>query len=70
LWDRVIMPLVDLEQGRHDVYGWLEFVFEFCEGRPFVSYQPVRGERAHPHAGAVAQGRLREPSLRKSVPTT
>jgi hypothetical protein len=38
LWDRVIMPLVDLEKGRDDVYGWLELVFQFCEGKPFVYY--------------------------------
>ena len=38
LWDRVIMPLVDLEKRRDDVYGWLELVFQFCEGKPFVYY--------------------------------
>ena len=38
LWDRVIMPLVDREKGRDDVYGWLELVFQFCEGKPFVYY--------------------------------
>ena len=32
------MPLVDLERGRDDVYGWLELVFQFCEGKPFVYY--------------------------------
>ena len=32
------MPLVDLEKGRDDVYGWLELVFQFCEGKPFVYY--------------------------------
>ena len=37
-WNRVIMPLVDLEKGRDDVYGWLELVFTFCEGKPFVYY--------------------------------
>ena len=39
LFDRVINPLVDLERGpRDDVYGWLELVFQFCEGKPFVYY--------------------------------
>ena len=39
LWERVIMPLVDLEKGSDDdVYGWLELVFQFCEGKPFVYY--------------------------------
>jgi hypothetical protein len=38
LWDRVIMPLVDLEKRRDDVYRWLELVFQFCEGKPFVYY--------------------------------
>ena len=38
LWDRVIMPLVDLKKRRDDVYGWLELVFQFCEGKPFVYY--------------------------------
>jgi hypothetical protein len=39
LWERVIMPLVDLEKGpRDNVYGWLELVFQFCEGKPFVYY--------------------------------
>ena len=23
---------------RHDVYDWLELVFRFCEGKPFVYY--------------------------------
>lgn len=36
LWERVIMPLVDLEKKRDDVYGWLELVFRLCEGKPFV----------------------------------
>jgi hypothetical protein len=56
LWDRVIMPLVDLEKGRDDVYGWLELVFQFCEGKPFVYYsQYVPSARIY-GAGAVAQG--------------
>ena len=38
LWDRVIMPLLELEKRRDDVYGWLELVFQFCEGKPFVYY--------------------------------
>ena len=38
LWNRVIMPLVNLEKERDDVYGWLELVFQFCEGKPFVYY--------------------------------
>ena len=38
LWERVIMPLVHLEKGHDDVYGWLELVFQFCEGKPFVYY--------------------------------
>jgi len=38
LWERVILPLVDLEKRRDDVYGWLEIVFQFCEGKPFVYY--------------------------------
>ena len=37
LWDRVIEPLVVLGQG-DDVYDWLELVFRFCEGKPFVYY--------------------------------
>ena len=33
------MPLVDLEEGpRDNVYGWLELVFQFCEGKPFAYY--------------------------------
>jgi hypothetical protein len=38
LWERVILPLVDLEKRRDDVYSWLEIVFQFCEGKPFVYY--------------------------------
>ena len=38
LWDRVIVPLVDLEPGRDDVYGWLAVVFRLCESKPFVYY--------------------------------
>ena len=42
------MPLVDLEKGRDDVYGWLELVFPFCEGKPFVYYsQYVPSARIH-----------------------
>ena len=37
-WDRVIQPLVNLEDERDDVYHWLELVFGFCEGKPFVYY--------------------------------
>ena len=37
LWDRVIEPLVVFGQG-DDVYDWLELVFRFCEGKPFVYY--------------------------------
>lgn len=48
LWDRVIMPLVDLENGRDDVYAWLELVFQFCEGKPFVYYsQYMPSARVH-----------------------
>ena len=49
LWERVILPLVDLEKGRgDDVYGWLELVFQFCEGKPFVYYsQYVPSARIH-----------------------
>ncbi len=38
LWDLVIKPLVDLKTVRDDVYDWLELVFSFCEGKPFVYY--------------------------------
>ena len=39
LFDRVISPLVDLERRpRDNVYGWLELVFQFCEGKPFAYY--------------------------------
>ena len=38
LWDRVIMPLVDLPKRRDNVYEWLEVVFQFCEGKPFAYY--------------------------------
>jgi hypothetical protein len=38
LWDRVIEPLVDLEKGRDNLYGWLKLAFSFCEGKPFVYY--------------------------------
>ena len=42
------MPLVDLEKGRDDVYEWLELVFQFCEGKPFVYYsQYVPSARIH-----------------------
>ena len=41
-WDRVIQPLVNLEDGRDDVYHWLELVFSFCEGKPFVYYSAYR----------------------------
>ena len=42
LWERVIMPLVDLQEGpRDNVYGWLELVFQFCEGKPFAYYSQV-----------------------------
>jgi hypothetical protein len=37
-WDGVIGPLVHVEQGRDNVYHWLELVFRFCEGKPFVYY--------------------------------
>ena len=54
LLDRVINPLVDLEKGpRDDVYGWLELVFQFCEGKPFVYYsQYVPSARIHALARA------------------
>jgi hypothetical protein len=38
LWNRVIEPLLDLQKGREDVYDWLEVMFAFCEGKPFVYY--------------------------------
>jgi hypothetical protein len=38
LWTRVIEPLLDLQNGPEDVYDWLELVFTFCEGKPFVYY--------------------------------
>ncbi len=37
-WDRVIEPLLDLQTVREDVYDWLEVMFAFCEGKPFVYY--------------------------------
>ncbi len=37
-WKRVIDPLLDLQNGREDVYDWLELMFTFCEGKPFVYY--------------------------------
>jgi len=47
-WDRVIMPLLDLEKGHDDVSAWLEVAFQFCEGKPFVYYsQYVPGARIH-----------------------
>jgi hypothetical protein len=48
LWERVIMPLVDLEKGRDHVYEWLELLFQFCEGKPFVYYSHyVPSARVH-----------------------
>ena len=36
------------EPGRDDVYDWLELVFTFCEGKPFVYYsQYVPSARIH-----------------------
>jgi hypothetical protein len=37
-WNRVIEPLLDLQSVREDVYDWLEVMFTFCEGKPFVYY--------------------------------
>jgi hypothetical protein len=37
-WSRIIQPLVDLQDGREDVYDWLGLMFTFCEGKPFVYY--------------------------------
>ena len=47
-WNRVIEPLLDLQNGREDVYDWLELMFTFCEGKPFVYYsQYVPSARIH-----------------------
>ena len=48
-WNRVIEPLLDLQDGgREDVYDWLEVMFTFCEGKPFVYYsQYVPSARIH-----------------------
>ncbi len=48
-WNRVIEPLLDLQDGgRQDVYDWLEVIFTFCEGKPFVYYsQYVPSARIH-----------------------
>jgi hypothetical protein len=47
-WNRVIEPLLDLQSVREDVYDWLEVMFTFCEGKPFVYYsQYVPSARIH-----------------------
>ena len=47
-WNRVIEPLLDLQNGREDVYDWLKLIFTFCEGKPFVYYsQYVPSARIH-----------------------
>jgi hypothetical protein len=48
LWNRVIKPLLDLKKGRDNIYHWLDLVFAFCEGKPFVYYsQYVPSARIH-----------------------
>jgi hypothetical protein len=35
----VIRPLVDIQRTPKDtVYGWLEIMFQYCQGKPFVYY--------------------------------
>ena len=55
LWTRVIEPLLALQNPLEDddVYDWLEVVFRFCEGKPFVYYSHyVPSARIHALARA------------------
>ena len=47
-YGRVIKPLVDLPAERDHLYGWLDLMFAFCRGKPFVYYSRyVPGPRIH-----------------------
>ena len=44
------------KKGRDDVYDWLELMFTVLRREAVRLLQPVRAERSHLRAGAVAQG--------------
>ena len=56
LWDRVIMPLVDLEKGRGRRLRVAGAGVPVLRRQAIRLLQPVRAERSHLRAGAVAQG--------------
>jgi hypothetical protein len=55
-YDRVIYPLVVLEAGNDNLYGWLEVMFEFC-----------RGQRVAYFSRYVPGARVREVAARHRV---
>jgi hypothetical protein len=47
-YDRVITELIELGPDRDNLYAWLDVMFRFCSGKPFVYYSRyVPGPRIH-----------------------
>ena len=56
LWDRVIMPLVDLEKATRRRLRVAGTGVPVLRRQAIRLLQPLRAERSHPRAGALAQG--------------